>query len=110
MRHCETIIGALGILLLSACVQQAPADLVQSVEVLDRQLAAARSAEFSSEEYGRFVQHWVALKERLRSDDDVIGWPWEENPFASFKPFLPYANSSHSPAPDSSRRAAYSVP
>ncbi len=81
MRHCETIIGALGILLLSACVQQAPADLVQSVEVLDRQLAAARSAEFSPEEYGRFVQHWVALKERLRSDDDVIGWPWEENPF-----------------------------
>lgn len=81
MRHCETIIGALGILLLSACVQQAPADLVQSVEVLDRELATAHSAEFSPEEYGRFIQHWVALKERLRSDEDVIGWPWEENPF-----------------------------
>jgi len=80
MRNSKTFIGALGILMLSACVQQAPADLVQSVEALDRQLAAARSAEFAPEEYGRFVQHWAALGERLRSDD-VIGWPWEENPF-----------------------------
>jgi L,D-peptidoglycan transpeptidase YkuD (ErfK/YbiS/YcfS/YnhG family) len=75
------VIVALGLPLLSACVQQAPPDLVQSMEDLDRRLAAAHGAEFAPREYGRFVQRWVALKERLRLDDDVIGWPWEENPF-----------------------------
>lgn len=64
---------------LSGCVQQAPPQLVQSVEALDGQLVAARSAEFAPEDYGRFVQHWAALKERLRSGDDVVGWPWEDN-------------------------------
>lgn len=68
------------VLLLSGCVQQAPPELVQSMEALDRQLAAVRSAEFAPEEYGRFIRQWVALKERLRSDDDVISWPWEDNP------------------------------
>lgn len=75
------VIVGLSMPLLSACVQQAPPDLIQSVEVLDRRLVAAHSAEFAPAEYGRFVQHWVALKERLRSDDDVVGWPWEDNPF-----------------------------
>lgn len=81
MLRTGTVIVALSMLLLSACVQQAPPDLIQSVEVLDRRLVAVHSAEFAPEEYGRFVQHWVALKERLRSDDDVVGWPWEDNPF-----------------------------
>jgi L,D-peptidoglycan transpeptidase YkuD (ErfK/YbiS/YcfS/YnhG family) len=66
---------------LAACVQQAPPDLVRSVEELDRQLVAARGAEFAPDGYRQFVQRWVALKERLRSDDDVISWPWEDNPF-----------------------------
>ncbi len=75
------VVLALSLPLLSACIQQAPPDLVQSVEELDRQLVAAHVAEFAPTEYGRFVQRWVALKERLRLDDDVVGWPWEENPF-----------------------------
>lgn len=75
------VIVALSMPLLSACVQQAPPDLIQSVEALDRRLAEAHSAEFAPEDYRRFVQHWVALRERLRSDDDVVGWPWEDNPF-----------------------------
>jgi hypothetical protein len=65
---------------LVACVRQAPPELIQSVEELDRRLAAARSTEFAPEEYARFVRQWVALQERLRSDDDVIVWPWEDNP------------------------------
>ena len=81
MRTLNLIIGGLVVALLSACVQQAPPELVQSVEELDRRLADARSAEFAPEEYGRFVRQWVALRERLRADDDVIGWPWEDNPF-----------------------------
>src|SRR6185295_1115722 len=81
MPRAGMVIVALSMPLLSACVQQAPPDLIQSVEDLDRRLVAAHSAEFAPEEYGRFVQHWVALRERLRSDDDVVGWPWEDNPF-----------------------------
>lgn len=76
-----TVIVALSVPLLAACVQQAPPDLIQSVEALDRRLVVAHSAEFAPQEYGRFVQHWVALRERLRLDDDVVGWPWEDNPF-----------------------------
>jgi hypothetical protein len=81
MRMLNVIIGGLALTALSACVQQAPPELVQSVEELDRHLAAARSAEFAPEEYGRFIRQWVALRERLRADDDVVGWPWEDNPF-----------------------------
>jgi hypothetical protein len=81
MLRAGTIIVVLSMPLLSACIQQAPPDLIQSVETLDRRLVAAHSAEFAPKEYGRFVQHWAALKERLRSDDDVVGWPWEDNPF-----------------------------
>ena len=75
------VIAVMSVSLLSACVQQAPPELVQSVEVLDRQLVAAHSAEFAPAEYARFVQRWAALKERLRSDGDLVGWPWEDNPF-----------------------------
>lgn len=80
-RHAGAFICALSVPFLVACVQQAPPDLVQSVEALDRRLVAAHSAEFAPDEYRRFVQRWVALQERLRSDSDVIGWPWEDNPF-----------------------------
>ncbi|HEX9741882.1 MAG TPA: L,D-transpeptidase [Nitrospiraceae bacterium] len=76
-----TVIAVMSVSLLSACVQQAPPELVRSVEALDRQLVAAHSAEFAPEEYARFVQRWVAVKERLRSDGDLVGWPWEDNPF-----------------------------
>lgn len=75
------LIVLMSVALLSACVQQAPPDLVRSVEALDRELAAAHSAEFAAEDYARFVQRWVAFKERLRSDGDLVGWPWEDNPF-----------------------------
>jgi L,D-peptidoglycan transpeptidase YkuD (ErfK/YbiS/YcfS/YnhG family) len=51
------------------------------VEELDHRLTAARSAEFAPAEYARFVRRWVTVKERLRSDGDLVGWPWEENPF-----------------------------
>ena len=75
------LLCALTVPVFAACVQQAPPDLVQSVEDLDQQLAAAHGAEFAPDDYRQFVQRWVALKERLRSDDDVISWPWEDNPF-----------------------------
>lgn len=81
MRAATIFIGGLTMMLGAACLQQAPPDLVQLVEDVDRQLIAARSAEYAPEEYTRFVRQWVALRERLRADDDVVGWPWEDNPF-----------------------------
>lgn len=68
---------------LSACVQQAPPELLQAVEALDRELIAAQGAEFAPEEYARFVEHWVAVKGRLLAEDDVIRWPWEANPLVA---------------------------
>lgn len=65
------VIGPLG------CVQKAPPELVQAVEDLDRQLIAEQGAEFAPDEYGRFINHWVSLKGRLLTDEDLIRWPWE---------------------------------
>jgi hypothetical protein len=70
------MIAALGV---SACVQQAPPELLQAVENLDRQLLSMQGAEFAPEEYARFIDGWVAVKARMQSEDDVIRWPWETN-------------------------------
>ncbi|TAJ22685.1 MAG: hypothetical protein EPO64_13160 [Nitrospirae bacterium] len=64
---------------LSACVQKAPPELLQAVETVDRQLVEAQGAEFAPEEYAKFVEHWVAVKGRILSEQDVIRWPWETN-------------------------------
>jgi hypothetical protein len=68
---------------LSACVQKAPPELLKSVETLDRELVAVQGAEFAPEEYAKFVEHWVAVKVRLLSEQDVIHWPWEANPLVA---------------------------
>ncbi len=64
---------------LPGCVQQAPPELLQAVENLDRHLLSVQGAEFAPEEYARFIERWVAVKARLQSEDDVIRWPWEAN-------------------------------
>lgn len=64
---------------LWGCVQQAPPELVEAVESLDRELLAIRGAEFAPEEYARFIERWMAVKARLLAEDDVIRWPWEAN-------------------------------
>jgi len=68
---------------LSACVQNAPPELLQAVEVLDRQLVEVQGAEFAPEEYARFVDRWVAVKGRLLAEEDVIHWPWEADPLVT---------------------------
>jgi hypothetical protein len=68
---------------LSACVQKAPPELLQAVEMLDRQLVEAQGVEFAPEEYARFVEQWVAVKGRMLAEEDVIHWPWEANPLAA---------------------------
>lgn len=77
---------AAGLLLagsLSACVQKAPPELLQAVESLDQQLVSDQAAEFAPEDYARFVKHWVAVKGRIQSEEDVIWWPWEPNALAT---------------------------
>jgi L,D-peptidoglycan transpeptidase YkuD (ErfK/YbiS/YcfS/YnhG family) len=72
---------ALGLLVTTpGCVQKAPEDELAAIESLDQQLMEMRAAEYASEEYGRFVKHWLAFKSRLQADEDVIRWPWEANP------------------------------
>jgi len=68
---------------LSACVQNAPPELLQAVEALDRQLVEVQGAEFAPEEYARFVDRWVAVKGRLLAEEDVIHWPWEADPLVT---------------------------
>jgi hypothetical protein len=67
------------ILGLPACVQQAPPEMLQAVEQLDRELTDARVAEFAPQEYAKFVQRWVAVQGRVLAESDVIRWPWEDN-------------------------------
>lgn len=68
---------------LTACVQNAPPELLEAVEALDHRLAEVQGAEFAPEEYARFVKHWVELKGRLISEEDLIRWPWEPNSLAA---------------------------
>ncbi|MFM8551150.1 MAG: hypothetical protein ACKOCD_02380, partial [Nitrospiraceae bacterium] len=63
----------------SACVQNAPPELVQAVERLDRELTAVQGAEFAPEEYAKFVEHWTVLRGRMLAEPDVIRLPWEPN-------------------------------
>lgn len=81
LRSCSTL--CILLLGLSACVQKAPPEMLQAVEILDRQLVEAQGAEFAPEEYARFVEHWVAVKGRILAEDDVIHWPWEANPLVA---------------------------
>ncbi len=68
--------------LLFGCVQKAPPELLESVEALDQELVQIRAAEYAPEEYARFVGHWVTVKGRLLSEEE-IRWPWEPNPLAT---------------------------
>lgn len=81
-RHLSTIVLCLAAG-VSGCVQQAPPELLQAVENLDRELATVQGAAFAPEEYAQFVEHWVAVKGGLLADEAMIRWPWEANPLAA---------------------------
>lgn len=67
------------VMLLAGCVQAVPSDLLAAIEAIDHDLIALRAPEAAPEEYAHFVRQWVSLKARVRSDDDLIRWPWESN-------------------------------
>ena len=65
---------------LPGCMQKVPAEIVEAIESLDRQLVESQSAEYAPESYGRFVKHWTALRGQLQAAEDEIVWSWESNP------------------------------
>lgn len=71
---------ALAISLVS-CSQGVPQELVEAIDRLDQELVAHRAAEFTPDEYTRFVKRWITLKGRLQTEEDLIRWPWEPNHF-----------------------------
>jgi hypothetical protein len=73
------VVGAL-LLALPACIQKVPSDVVEAIESLDRQLVESQGAAYAPEASLRFIQHWVALKGQLQTEEDEIVWPWETNP------------------------------
>jgi hypothetical protein len=68
------------LLALPGCIQKVPADVVEAIESLDRQLIESQGSVYAPAAYRRFIQHWIALKGQLQAEDDEIVWPWETNP------------------------------
>ncbi|HEX2055582.1 MAG TPA: L,D-transpeptidase [Nitrospiraceae bacterium] len=64
---------------LTGCIETVPDELVDAVEAVDRDLVSLRAADISPEDYSRFVQHWIALKSQVQSEENLVRWPWEEN-------------------------------
>lgn len=64
---------------MAGCIQAVPADLVEAIDTIDRDLVALHAPEAAPDEYTHFVHQWVSLKARVQADDDLIRWPWESN-------------------------------
>ena len=64
---------------LTGCVETVPDELVEAIESLDRDLVTLRASALSPEGYSKFNHHWMALRARVRSEENIVRWPWEEN-------------------------------
>jgi lipoprotein-anchoring transpeptidase ErfK/SrfK len=64
---------------LAGCIETVPDELVDAVESVDRDLVSLRAGDVSPEDYSHFVQHWIALKAHVQSEENLVRWPWEEN-------------------------------
>ncbi|MCG3777770.1 MAG: hypothetical protein JW388_0465 [Nitrospira sp.] len=72
--------GALALAgLFTGCVEAVPQDAIDAIESIDRDFIELRAAELFPVDYARFAHQWMALKSRVRADEDVIRWPWEPN-------------------------------
>lgn len=67
------------ILFTGGCVDAVPSDLVAALDEIDHELIALRAPEAAADDYARFITQWVSLKAQVRSEDDLIRWPWEAN-------------------------------
>ena len=64
---------------LNGCVETVPDELVEAIESLDRDLVTLRASDVSPEEYSKFNRQWMALRARVRSEENIVRWPWEDN-------------------------------
>ncbi|HNV26086.1 MAG TPA: L,D-transpeptidase [Nitrospira sp.] len=64
---------------LGGCVETVPEELVEAIESLDRDLTTLRASDVNPEAYSKFSRQWIALKSRVRSEENIVRWPWEDN-------------------------------
>lgn len=64
---------------LGGCVETVPEELVEAIESLDRDLTTLRASDVTPEAYSKFSRQWIALKGRVRSEENIVRWPWEDN-------------------------------
>jgi lipoprotein-anchoring transpeptidase ErfK/SrfK len=67
------------VVVLTACTEAVPQDVVEAIESIDRNLMDLRAAELAPDDYSRFAHQWMALKARVEAEEDLIHWPWEPN-------------------------------
>lgn len=64
---------------LGGCVETVPEELVESIESLDRDLSTLRASDVNPAAYSKFSRQWIALQGRIRSEENIVRWPWEDN-------------------------------
>jgi len=81
MSHIATRVALVAILSMSVggCVETVPEELVEAIESIDRDLVNLRASNVNPEAYSKFSHQWMALQTRVRSEENIVRWPWEEN-------------------------------
>ena len=64
---------------VGGCVETVPDELVESIESLDRDLRTLRAYDVTPEAYSKFSRQWTGLNGRVRSGENIVRWPWEDN-------------------------------
>lgn len=74
-----------GLLSMSAggCVETVPDELVEAIESIDRDLVTLRASDVTPESYSKFSRQWIELKGRIRAEENIVRWPWEDNELES---------------------------
>ncbi|MCC6967197.1 MAG: L,D-transpeptidase family protein [Nitrospira sp.] len=80
---CRIVTRFILVVLLSmsvgGCVETVPEELVEAIESLDRDLRTLRAYDVTPEDYSKFSRQWIALNNRIRSEENIVRWPWEDN-------------------------------
>ena len=64
---------------MGGCVETVPDELVEAIESIDRDLVTLRASDITPEAYSKFSRQWVGLRVRVRSEENIVRWPWEDN-------------------------------
>lgn len=74
-------LALVGLLSMSVggCVETVPEELVEQIEGIDRDLGTLRASAIAPQAYSQFSRQWMDLKRRIRSEENIVRWPWEDN-------------------------------